>query len=151
MTTPSENFLVRAFRQEDSTSLQALWARSFPDDPPWNAPHLMIENKLKVQPELLLVGDLGGSVVGAVMAGFDGVRGWLHHLAVAHEHRRKGFATKLVKAAEDGVRLLGCTKVNLQLRVTNHEVVSFYRSLGYQIEERVSMGRRFDEAADDAK
>jgi ribosomal protein S18 acetylase RimI-like enzyme len=146
MTTPSENFLVRAFRQEDSTSLQALWARSFPDDPPWNAPHLMIENKLKVQPELLLVGDLGGSVVGAVMAGFDGVRGWLHHLAVAHEHRRKGFATKLVKAAEDGVRLLGCTKVNLQLRVTNHEVVSFYRSLGYQIEERVSMGRHFDDA-----
>jgi ribosomal protein S18 acetylase RimI-like enzyme len=151
MTTPPENFLVRAFRQEDSASLQALWARSFPDDPPWNAPHLMIENKLKVQPELLLVGDLGGSVVGAVMAGFDGVRGWLHHLAVAHEHRRKGFATKLVKAAEDGVRQLGCTKVNLQLRVTNHEVVSFYRSLGYQIEERVSMGRRFDEAADDAK
>ena len=80
------------------------------------------------------------------MAGFDGVRGWLHHLAVAHEHRRKGFATKLVQAAEDGVRRLGCTKVNLQLRVTNHEVVSFYRSLGYQIEERVSMGRRFDDA-----
>jgi hypothetical protein len=145
MTTTPQTLLVRAFREEDRASLLALWARSFPDDPPWNAPHLMIENKLKVQPELLLVGESGGSIVGAVMAGFDGVRGWLHHLAVAHDHRRKGFATKLVHAAEEGVRRLGCTKVNLQLRVTNHEVVSFYRSLGYQIEERVSMGRRFDD------
>jgi ribosomal protein S18 acetylase RimI-like enzyme len=49
----------------------------------------MIENKLKVQPELLLVGELAGTLVGAVVAGFDGVRGWLYHLAVSPEHRRQ--------------------------------------------------------------
>jgi ribosomal protein S18 acetylase RimI-like enzyme len=104
----------------------------------------MIESKLKVQAELLLVGELGGSIVGAVIAGFDGVRGWLYHLAVLPEHRRRGFATKLVRAAEQGLLGMGCGKVNLQVRVTNHEVVAFYRSLGYQVEERVSMGRRID-------
>jgi ribosomal protein S18 acetylase RimI-like enzyme len=140
MTQPE--LLVRSFRSADTQALRALWARVFPDDPPANAPEIMIENKLKVQPELLLVGELGGAIVGAVMAGFDGVRGWIYHLAVSPEHRRRGFATRLVRAAEDGLRALGCPKVNLQVRVSNEQVVAFYRRLGYQVEERVSMGRR---------
>jgi ribosomal protein S18 acetylase RimI-like enzyme len=106
----------------------------------------MIDNKLRVQPELLLVGELAGTIVGAVMAGFDGVRGWIYHLAILPEHRRRGFATRLVRSAEDGLRALGCSKVNLQVRATNPDVVEFYRSVGYQVEERVSMGRRLEGA-----
>ena len=106
----------------------------------------MIETKLRVQPELLLVGEDGTSIVGAVIAGFDGVRGWIHHLAVAPEFRRRGLATQLVRAAEDGLRRLGCSKINLQVRATNRQVVAFYRSLGYEVEERVSMGRRLESA-----
>ncbi len=140
------DFSVRAFHIADQAALRTLWERVFPDDPPWNAPELMIENKLKVQPELLLVGELDGAIVGAIIAGFDGVRGWLYHLAVDPEHCRRGFATKLVKAAEQSLRALGCRKVNLQVRTANHDVVAFYRRLGYQIEERVSMGRKIEEA-----
>ena len=137
-------FSVRPFRGGDREPLRTLWARVFPDDPPWNAPEVMIDSKLKVQPELLLVGECAGTIVAAVIAGFDGVRGWIYHLAVAPEHRRRGFATKLVRSAEQGLRDLGCPKVNLQVRATNQEVVAFYRSLGYQVEERVSMGRRLE-------
>jgi ribosomal protein S18 acetylase RimI-like enzyme len=102
----------------------------------------MIDAKLRVQPELLFVGEHDARIVGAVIAGFDGVRGWIYHLAVAPECRRLGFATQLMRAAEVGLRGLGCTKINLQVRATNHEIVRFYRSLGYEVEERVSMGRR---------
>lgn len=119
MTTSSEEFSVRSFRRSDSEPLSTLWGRVFPDDPPWNAPAVMIENKLRVQPELLLVGELSGTIVGAVMAGFDGVRGWIYHLAILPEHRRRGYATRLVRSAEEGLRSLGCTKVNLQVRATN--------------------------------
>ena len=146
MTRLPTEMSIRAFRNADRPQLLALWARVFPDDPPWNAPEVLIENKLKVQPELLFVGELAGTIVGAVMAGFDGVRGWMYHLAVAPEVRRRGFATQLVRAAEQGLRALGCQKVNLQIRATNQEVGAFYRSVGYQIEERVSMGRRLDGA-----
>jgi ribosomal protein S18 acetylase RimI-like enzyme len=52
----------------------------------------------------------------------------------------------LVRAAERALRDLGCSKVNLQVRTTNQEVVAFCRSLGYQVEERVSMGRRIEGA-----
>ncbi len=104
----------------------------------------MIENKLKVQPQLLLVAEVGDMIVGAVMAGFDGVRGWIYHLAVAPEFRRRGFGARLVRSAEKGLRRIGCPKVNLQVRAGNEQVVAFYRSLGYEVEERVSMGRRLE-------
>lgn len=152
------SFSVRAFRDTDRGTLQNLWARVFPDDPPRNAPSLMIDSKLKVQPELLLVGEVEGgdaaatvaggagarvaTIVGAVMAGYDGVRGWIYHLAVAPEFRRRGYGAELVRAAEAGLRTLGCAKVNLQVRASNREVIAFYRSVGYEVEERVSMGRR---------
>jgi ribosomal protein S18 acetylase RimI-like enzyme len=144
MTTPTAEFSVRSFRRSDSEPLRTLWGRVFPDDPPWNAPEIMIKNKVRIQPELLLVGELAGTIVGAVIAGFDGVRGWIYHLAVLPEHRRRGFATTLVRSAEQRLQDLGCPKVNLQVRPTNHEVVAFYRSVGYQVEERVSMGRRLE-------
>jgi ribosomal protein S18 acetylase RimI-like enzyme len=152
---------IRAFRNGDRAAVEALWTRVFPDDPPRNAPALMIENKLEVQPELLLVGEVdgvdaaaaaaggagavgavGARIVGAVMAGYDGVRGWIYHLAVAPEFRRRGYGAQLVRAAEAGLRTLGCAKVNLQVRASNREVIAFYRSVGYEVEERVSMGRR---------
>jgi ribosomal protein S18 acetylase RimI-like enzyme len=72
-----------------------------------------IRRKLTVQPELFLVGCINGQIVATVMAGFDGVRGWVHHLAVHNPFRRKGVATALMQAAEKGLEALGCPKVNL--------------------------------------
>jgi len=133
---------VRAYAAADRTSLEALWLEVFPDDPAWNAPARAIENKLRVQPELLLVATADAKLVGAVMAGFDGVRGWLYHLAVLPAWRRRGIASQLVRKAEVALAALGCPKVNLQVRATNSQVIAFYQSLGYLAEERVSMGRR---------
>lgn len=145
MATPIDNLTIRPFAPAHRSALENLWGRVFADDPPWNAPAVMIENKLKVQPELLLVGLLDDVLVGAVMAGFDGVRGWIYHLAVAPEARRRGVATQLVRAVESGLRELGCPKVNIQVRASNREAVAFYRRLGFAVEERVSMGRRLED------
>ena len=142
LTESRSELVVRPFRPADRQQLEALWSRVFPDDPSWNAPAPMVETKLKVQPELLLVGVLDATVVGAVIAGFDGVRGWLHHLAVTPKYRRGGFATQLVREAEARLLTLGCSKVNLQIRAANREAVAFYEALGYLVEERLSMGRR---------
>ena len=52
--------------------------------------------------------------------------------------------TKLVRRAEEALLKLGCGKINLQVRSTNKAVVQFYEGLGYQIEDRVSLGRRVE-------
>ena len=119
-----------------------LWEEVFAGDPPWNAPAEMIRRKKTVQPELFLVAHSQEKVIGTVLAGFDGVRGWIHHLAVSPSQRRGGVATRLMQAAEDRLVKLGCPKVNLQVRSTNAGVIAFYRAVGYEVEERVSMGKR---------
>ena len=133
--------------------VDALWRTVFPGDPPWNAAAVAIPAKLALQPELLLVAldDRSGvrpmgltpsTVTGTIMAGYDGHRGWLYALAVMPAHRRTGIAKALVEEALSRLRALGCTKVNLQVRSGNDAATAFWRSMGFAIEERVSMGRR---------
>jgi len=133
---------IRSYGEADRAAVVALWQEVFANDPPWNEPEAMIRRKLAVQPELFLVALLRGKLVGTCLAGFDGVRGWIHHLAVAPSLRRQGIATRMMRAAEAGLGKLGCSKINLQVRPANSEVIAFYESFGYEVEERVSMGKR---------
>ena len=133
--------VIRPYQISDQAPVVALWNAVFPDDPPWSAPLDVIERKQSVQAELFLVSECEGRVVGTVLAGFDGVRGRIHHLAVLPAFRRRGLATSLMQAAERGLAELGCPKVNLQVRASNAEVVAFYQGLGYATEERVSLGK----------
>ena len=132
---------IRPYQERDAAATIQLWQEVFPDDPPWNDPSEVIRRKRNVQPELFLVAVVGEQLVGTVLAGFDGVRGWIHHLAVRPSTRRRGVATRLMRAAEDGLLRTGCPKINLQVRATNAGVVALYRKLGYQVEDRVSMGK----------
>jgi hypothetical protein len=142
MTAPAE-ISIRSFREPDRAQLGLLWARVFPDDAPRNAPDRMIDGSRKVHRELLFVAEHADEIAGAVIAGFDGVRGWIYHLAVAAEHRRRGIATALMRA-EEGLHRVGCLKINLPVRTSNSNVVAFYRAIGYQVEDRISMGRALD-------
>ena len=132
---------IRPYDDADEAQVVSLWSTVFSHDPGRNEPAALIARKLRVQRDLFLVGELEGRVVCAVMGGYDGFRGWVYHLAVAPAHRREGLGTAIMAAVEDRLRALGCPKINLQVRAANAEVVSFYRSLGYEAEERVSMGK----------
>lgn len=116
---------IRPYRSEDQSQVVALWKAVFPDDPPWNEPVSVIRRKLTVQPELFLVGLVNGRIVATVVAGFEGVRGSIDHLAVHEEYRHKGIGTMLMRSAEQGLEELGCPKVNLQVRATNTAVTKF--------------------------
>lgn len=137
---------IRPYQSNDYDEVVALWNEAFPDDPSWNEPGAVIRRKLKVQPELFLVGIASNRVVAAVVAGYDGVRGWVHHLAVQPSYRRRGIGRELMHSVENGLAKMGCPKLNLQVRSTNNSVVSFYRALGYSIEERTSLGKRLEKA-----
>jgi ribosomal protein S18 acetylase RimI-like enzyme len=134
--------VIRPFVASDRRAVVELWAEAFPNDPPHNVSADMIDRKVRVQPELFLVAVVNGEIAGTVMAGYDGVRGWLHRLAVSKAARRHGVGTRLVRAAESGLAAMGCSKVNLQVRATNADVISFYESAGYVVEEILSLGRK---------
>ena len=135
---------IERFTESDRNGVIALWNIVFPEEPVHNAPSEMISRKQGVQPDLFFVARQRGQVVGTVMAGYDGVRGWVHKLAVHPDLRRQGLASKLMQRAETALKASGCPKLNLQVRATNAGVVKFYESLGYAVEERVSLGKPLD-------
>lgn len=133
---------IRAYREADEAGVVALWARVFPDPRAWNQPAAYIQRKLAVQRELFLVGTRDGRVIATVLAGYDGVRGWIYHLAVVPALRRNGCGRAMMAAAETRLRALGCAKINLQIMRANAAVVGFYERIGYAVEDRISMGKR---------
>jgi len=134
---------IRKFHNSDKTALIDLWQSVFPDDPPHNEPSSVLEMKLAID-DLIIVAESEGELIGACMAGYDGHRGWLYAVAVAPSHRRKGIGEKLVKFALQALKQLGCIKVNLQIRSTNTEVAALFKSQGFSVEDRLSMGRFID-------
>lgn len=141
-TPSSAKTTIRTYVPGDERQVTALWRNVFPDDPPWNEPKQVIRRKRAMQPDLLLVAEVERAVVGAVIAGYDGVRGWIYHLAVTPKHRRQGLGRALMAEAETRLRRLGCVKINLQVRSNNSSVLAFYRRLDYRVEKRVSFGKR---------
>jgi len=90
----------------------------------------------------VLVGeDASGRIVGNVMVGHDGHRGWLYYVASDPAVRGSGVGRQMVQAAEDWLRARGIVKVQLLVRETNTQVVSFYEHLGFETAPRVVMGK----------
>ena len=87
----------------------------------------------------------GDGVIGSVMAGYDGHRGWVNYLAVSPHARRGGIGRALMSEVELRLRGAGCPKINLQFRATNQAALGFYRALGYSTDDVISLGRRLED------
>jgi ribosomal protein S18 acetylase RimI-like enzyme len=136
---------IVSFGEQHFAGVDALWREVFPEDPPWNRARVAIPAKLRVQPELFLVAEDGDEVVGTTMGGYDGHRGWVYAVAVKPSHRRRGVARALMEEIQSRLAGAGCRKLNLQIRADNVDAVAFYRALGFNVEDRISMGKRLDD------
>ena len=132
---------LRPYNAADEEAVVELWQRCALTRA-WNDPRKDIARKLTTQPELFLVGELEGRLIATVMAGYDGHRGWVNYLAVAPEHRLKGYGRLLMRQVEEALTARGCPKLNLQVRTGNSEALEFYRKIGYSQDETVSLGKR---------
>jgi ribosomal protein S18 acetylase RimI-like enzyme len=132
---------IRNYQDADKAKVVDLWNQLFPYSTGHNDPVASIERKVCAQDSLFFVAVDEQQVVGTVMAGYDGHRGWIYSLGVASTHQRSGIGSQLVQHAETVLARRGCPKVNLQVRADNAAVTAFYESLGYSVEQRVSMGK----------
>ena len=143
--SPSErrpvDLTIRPFAAEDQAAVIALW-QDCRLVVPQNDPEKDIRAKVRFQPDLFLVALLDGQLVGTVMVGYDGHRGWINYLAVAPDRRRQGIGRVLMGAAETALQALECPKINLQVRRTNSSVIAFYRSMGFSEDDVISLGKR---------
>ena len=134
---------IRPFQISDEEPVVQLWI-DCGLVVPWNDPHRDIQRKLQVQPEMFLVACSGDQIIGTVMAGYDGHRGWINYLAVHPQHQRAGVATRMMDEAETLLRAAGCPKINLQVRGSNAGVVEFYKRMEFKVDDVVSLGKRLE-------
>jgi len=132
---------IRSFTRADTSQVVTLWAEC-ELVVAWNDPLKDIERKLSIQPELFLVGTLDDDIIASVMAGYDGHRGWINYLAVSPRHRGQHYARQILAEVESSLQVLGCPKINLQVRSGNRKVIEFYEHLGFGQDNVVSMGKR---------
>lgn len=135
---------IREFIEKDTKAVIALWVRCRLVVPS-NNPQKDIERKLKVDRDLFLVGTLDKQIVATVMGGYEGHRGWINYLAVDPDCRRNGYGRLIMEEVERRIRARGCSKINLQVRATNKEVIQFYQSLDYSDDHVIGMGKRLEE------
>lgn len=134
---------IRPFKIADESAVIDLWKRCDLVRP-WNDPHEDIAIKMTTQPEFFLVGERDGRIVASAMAGFDGHRGWVNYLAVEPTLQGKGIGRSLMAEVERLFKLRSVPKINLQVRSGNNDVIAFYKSLGYKVDDVVGMGKRLD-------
>lgn len=130
--------------EADIPDLVALWTLCGLTRP-WNDPIADARLALAAEGATLFGAWREDALVGSVMTGFDGHRGWVYYLAVAPDRRGQGTGSALMAAAEGWLRERGSPKIQLMVRGDNISALGFYERIGYARQDVVVLGRRLDE------
>jgi len=130
----------RVIGDGDIDDVIALWQRCGLTRP-WNDPRRDIDFARGKENSDVLVGEIDGRIVAAVMVGHDGHRGALYYVSVDPPLQRRGLGRAIVQAAEKWLRARGVWKMNILIRDENRPASSFYEKLGYLRNEAFSLGR----------
>ena len=130
---------LREFRfAEDYATARRLWENAgagiqlrLSDEPE------EIRKKLRRDPDLFLVAEADGELVGTVVGGFDGRRGMVYHLAVARPFREQGIGEKLMDELERRLRAKGCIRCYLLVTTENESAMRFYEKRGWSHMDKV--------------
>jgi ribosomal protein S18 acetylase RimI-like enzyme len=135
---------LRSYQHTDCDNVVRLWQQCGLVVP-WNDPQADIARKMNVDQDLFIVGECANRVVATVMGGYEGHRGWINYLAVAPDMQRNGYGRAVMAEVEKRLGAKGCPKVNLQVRTRNKDVIHFYQSFGYKVDDVISLGKRINE------
>ena len=135
---------IRRFEENDREAVISLWERCGLIVP-WNDPSADIDRKIRVHPELFLIGEEDQEIMATAMGGYDGHRGWVYYLAVAEDRRGRGCGRKMIDYLADLLKQRGCAKFNVMVRSANLEVIDFYGRAGFTADEVVCLSRRLIE------
>jgi putative acetyltransferase len=125
--------IVRHFRIEDFDAVIALWRRTEGVGLNESDTRRAITAFLRRNPRLSFVAEQGGRIIGAVLCGHDGRRGYLHHLAVSKRHRRRGIGRRLVNACLAKLRKAGIQKCNIFIFANNAAGMKFWAHTGWSL------------------
>ncbi|MFX1375706.1 MAG: GNAT family N-acetyltransferase [Promethearchaeota archaeon] len=98
-----------------------------------------IKRMLKMNSNLFLIGRIKEKIIAVVMGGFDGRRGYVHHLAIDPIYQKKGYGKEIMDKLINQFRKMGVHKIHLFIERDNQDVINFYKKLGWQIRDDLIM------------
>lgn len=101
-----------------------------------------IARYLKRNPETCFVAQEGERIVGAILSGHDGRRGYIYHTAVHPDYRGKGIGTSLVEATMAALERCGINKAALVVFQRNQAGNAFWQRLGFTGREDLTYRNR---------
>jgi ribosomal protein S18 acetylase RimI-like enzyme len=125
---------------DDATDVIALW-QACGLTRPWNDPQSDFDRALASAQSTILVLREDSGIIGSVMVGDDGHRGWVYYLAVHPDRQHGGMGRALMEAAEAWLHQRGCPKLQFMVRTSNDVALGFYERLGFEPQEVVTLGR----------
>ncbi len=125
---------IRDFTLDDYDTVYELWSKAGPGIGLGRSDSREeVAKKLQRDPDLFLVAENDGKIIGTVIGGFDGRRGIVYHLAVEHAYRRHGIGKMLMDEVERRLAAKGCLRSYLLVKPEAADVQDFYRGIGWGI------------------
>ena len=131
---------IRDLQESDGDALRALWRECGIRDRPGDD-DASLAAMARRNPGLCIVGCEAERIVASALAGFDGRRGWLYHVATHPDVRRRGVGSRLVRTIEDRLREMGCRKLNLIVWEGEDDAMAFWSGIGYSRERTVEFAK----------
>jgi N-acetylglutamate synthase len=131
--TNDDGTIVRHFRIEDFDAVVALWRRTEGVGLNESDTRRAIAAYLRRNPRLSFVAEKDARIIGAVLCGHDGRRGYLHHLAVAKRHRKRGIGRQFVNACLAKLRKAGIQRCNIFIYADNAAGMKFWAHAGWSL------------------
>ncbi len=136
-----DGMTVRNATGADAEGMLGLW-RSFWKPQPYEA---NLPRKIETEPDLVLVAEADGRIVGTTIGGFDGWWAWIYRVAVAPEYQRRGIATRLVREMHRRLQARGADSAAMVVSPTNEKMAGMLGKLGYHASTgQVNYGIRFE-------
>ena len=138
----SSEVQTRQFTIDDYDAAIELWKRVEGLDVAEGDDHETIRRFLERNPGLSQVATDGGKVIGAVLCGHDGRRGYVYHLAVDPTYHGRGIGRRLIEECLAGLKRSGLERANILVAKDNPRGLEFWRSTGWEdLEGAAAMGR----------
>jgi len=135
---------IRTYRDGDGDRLRTFWLTCGINIRPGDDDDALARFAAR-NPGLMLLAEEDGHLVGSALGGWDGRRGWLYHVAVHRDERRRGIGRTLVAEMERRLHDLGCPKLNLIVWDDNTEAMRFWEANGYERDPTVEYSKRLGE------
>lgn len=128
---------IRTMAEKDFDAVRTIWAKSGIELSASDE-HKELLKMITRNPQYCFVLEHDNSLIGAVLGGFDGRRGWIHHLAVLPEYQKKGFGKMLLNEVITAFENDKIVKIKLEVLESNKRVLDFYEQQGWDLRPEIT-------------